>query len=231
MRIKVSQMTMLNTIKCTRAALIAAAMTLGVSFVFPATMAQAASGYPKLFGSREFKSSKLGKFRKWTDVIRRYEASARKQRRKCRVSKVNRCPAKKWSTFLKKVGSLPRRDQITNVNTFFNSLRYIVDPVNYGKKDYWATPIQFFNKNGDCEDYAISKYISLRKLGVPVKDMRIVVVRDLNLKVAHAILVVYHKGKPLILDNQIGQVIEASRIRHYQPIYSINEKNWWLHRS
>jgi predicted transglutaminase-like cysteine proteinase len=199
-------MTIFNTIKCARAAFAAAILALVISFVWPASAATQVSGaYPKLFGSREFKSSKLTKFRKWTDVIKRYEESAGKQRRNCRVSKVNRCPNKKWLTFLKKVGSLPLRDQINKVNTYFNSLRYIVDPVNYGKKDYWATPIQFFNKNGDCEDYAISKYISLRKLGVPVKDMRIVVLRDLNLKVAHAVLVVYYKGKPLILDNQISQ--------------------------
>ncbi len=225
-------MTILHMIKCARAVFAAAFLVLVISFVWPASAAtQVSAAYPKLFGSREFKSSKLAKFRKWTDVIKRYEESAGKQRRKCRVSKVNRCPNKKWLAFLKKVGSLPLRDQINKVNTYFNSLQYIVDPVNYGKKDYWATPIQFFNKNGDCEDYAISKYISLRKLGVPVKDMRIVVLRDLNLKVAHAVLVVYHKGKPLILDNQISQVIQADRIRHYQPIYSINEKNWWLHRS
>lgn len=223
---------MLRPIKFTSATLTVATLALVLVLAWPAAAAKQSAGvYPKLFGSREFKSSKLTKFRKWTDVIQRYEATAGKQRRKCRVSKVNRCPNQKWDAFLKKTGSLTRRDQIDEVNSYFNRLQYIVDPVNYGKKDYWATPIQFFNKNGDCEDYAISKYISLRKLGVPVEDMRIVVLRDLNLKVAHAVLVVYHKGEPLILDNQISQVINAGRIRHYQPIYSINEKNWWLHRS
>ena len=97
-------------------------------------------------------------------------------------------------------------------------------------RDYWATPKQFFDRNGDCEDYAISKYISLRNLGLPVEDMRIVVLNDLNLKIAHAMLVVYLDGEALVLDNQITQVINARRIRHYKPIYSINERNWWLHR-
>ena len=224
---------MFKSIKCTKA-FFTAALLLGLTLAWngPAIAAKQSSGsYPKLFGSREFKSSKLTKFRKWTDVIQRYENGAGKQRRKCRVSRVNRCPNQKWDKFLKEIGSLPLRDQIDLVNSYFNRLQYIVDPVNYSKKDYWATPIQFFNKNGDCEDYAISKYLSLRKLGVPIKDMRIVVLRDLNLKVAHAVLVVYYKGAPLILDNQISQVINADRIRHYQPIYSINEKNWWLHHS
>ncbi|NKB55831.1 MAG: hypothetical protein GKS00_05795 [Alphaproteobacteria bacterium] len=190
----------------------------------------ASDPYPKLFGSREIKSAKLKKFRKWTDVIARYNVDSAKRREKCRVSRANRCSVQQWGRFIKKIKSLPLREQIDEVNTYFNRLQYIIDPINWGKKDYWATPLQFFNKNGDCEDYAISKYLSLRKLGVPVKDMRIVVLRDLNLKVAHAILVVYHNGKPLVLDNQISQVVDANRIRHYQPIYSINETNWWLHR-
>ena len=45
-----------------------------------------------------------------------------------------------------------------------------------------------------------------------------------------AILVVFVDGQPLVLDNQNKQVVHASRIRHYRPIYSINDKNWWLHR-
>lgn len=220
-----------DLIKTMKAAIAAAATAFIIGSVAPAEAAKQAGAYPKLFGSREFKSSKLAKFRKWTDVIQRYEAGAGKKRQKCRETKVNRCPNLKRDAFLKEIGPLPLRDKIDQVNTYFNRIRYIVDPVNYGKKDYWATPTQFFNKNGDCEDYAISKYLSLRKLGVPAKDMRIVVLRDLNLKVAHAVLVVYYKGQPLILDNQISQVINASRIRHYQPIYSINEKNWWLHHT
>lgn len=218
---------------CLRFALCTFAIAATVLISAPA--AQAATGsaeaYPMLFGSREIKSAKLEKFRKWNDVLARYQAGEAKGKRKCRVSRVNRCKAQKWEAFLKDIASRPLRDQIDAVNSYFNRLQYIVDPVNYGKKDYWATPVQFFNKNGDCEDYAISKYMSLRKLGVPVEKMRIVVLRDLNLKVAHAVLVVYYKGEPLILDNQISQVISADRIRHYRPIYSINEKYWWLHRS
>ena len=62
------------------------------------------------------------------------------------------------------------------------------------------------------------------------EDMRIVVLQDLNLKVAHAVLVVYIDGKALVLDNQITKVVESKRIKHYKPIFSINEGAWWLHR-
>ena len=112
-----------------------------------------------------------------------------------------------------------------------NRWAYQVDPAIWNKKDYWATPNQFMYRTGDCEDYAISKYISLLHLGFTPAEMRIVVLQDLNLKILHAILVVYLDGQPLVLDNQIKQVVHASRIRHYKPIYSINQSNWRLHRS
>ena len=96
--------------------------------------------------------------------------------------------------------------------------------------DYWATPSQFLTRNGDCEDYAITKYFSLRQLGFSADSMRIVVLQDLNLNTAHAILIVYMGKKALVLDNQVATVVDATSILHYQPIYSINEKHWWLHR-
>ena len=98
-----------------------------------------------------------------------------------------------------------------------------------------ATPVieemgSFMTKDGDCEDYAIAKFMSLRQLGFDNGQMRVVVVDDLNLGVAHAILVVYLDGRAFVLDNQIASVVPAEIIRHYRPVYSINEDAWWLHR-
>ena len=188
------------------------------------------TAHPLLFGTREVRSATLTKFSKWTGVIARHESEVQARRQDCLVSRVNTCSLERWEQFLEDIAGLPRREQIDKVNVYVNERIYIVDPVNYGTKDYWATPREFFDRNGDCEDYAISKYISLRALGMPVSDMRIVVLNDLNLKIAHAVLVVYLDGEALVLDNQISQVINADRIRHYKPIYSINEQNWWLHR-
>ncbi|MBM3582838.1 MAG: hypothetical protein FJX37_12840 [Alphaproteobacteria bacterium] len=82
---------------------------------------------------------------------------------------------------------------------------------------------------GDCEDYAIAKYVALKMLGFSMDETRVVAVKDLNLKVGHAILVVFVDGKAWVLDNQIPQGIEAAKIRHYDPVFSINEKYWWRH--
>ncbi len=119
---------------------------------------------------------------------------------------------------------------MNKVNRYMNKARYILDPVNWGKKDYWATPGQFMAKFGDCEDYAIAKYMSLKQLGFKTSEMRVVAVKDLNLKIGHAVLVVYLNGKALILDNQIRKVVEAKVIKHYVPVFSINQKYWWHHK-
>ena len=184
----------------------------------------------KLFGTSEKSSTKLGKFTKWGATLDRYLKEEPSELKKCRPSAVEKCHIARWRIFLKQIAKEQPSQQLERVNTYVNKWLYKVDPRVYRKKDYWATPVQFFNKSGDCEDYAITKYISLAHLGFDKDQMRIVILQDLNLKVPHAVLVVYLDGKALVLDNQIKQVVSASRIRHYTPIYSINEKKWWIHR-
>ncbi len=111
-----------------------------------------------------------------------------------------------------------------------NQAKYILDIKNWGIKDYWSSPGEFYAKFGDCEDYAIAKYMALKYLGFDPANLRVVAVKDLNLKVGHAILAVYIDKRILILDNQIKIVADSRKIRHYQPVYSINEKFWYRHK-
>jgi predicted transglutaminase-like cysteine proteinase len=186
--------------------------------------------YPPLFGSREVRNTNLVPFQKWTGMLARQIDERTLYDGPCTARRFNRCHLQEWRTLLHGLAGQPPAAQVAAVNEFMNRAPYVTDPVNYGVPDYWATPIQFLSKDGDCEDYAIAKFISLRELGFTNEQMRIVVLDDLNLKIAHAILVVYLDGKALVLDNQIASVIQADRIRHYKPIYSINENSWWLHR-
>ena len=54
-------------------------------------------------------------------------------------------------------------EQLAAVNRFVNQWPYRTDADNYGRSDYWATPLEFFRRSGDCEDYVIAKYRSLRR--------------------------------------------------------------------
>ena len=210
---------------------LAAVAALACIATGPAGAAGVTTETPKLFGSTEIRSGNLSKFEKWTEVLGRYAKEEPGELQKCAPTQFNPCNTARWRIFLYSLKDLPKRQQLDSVNAYLNKWMYIIDQVNWGKSDYWATPGQFLAKNGDCEDYAIAKYVSLVHLGFDKSQLRIVVLNDLNLKVPHAILAVYLDGEVFILDNQIVQVVLADRIKHYKPIYSINEGSWWLHRS
>jgi len=200
---------------------------VGGAFV-PAAYAQVK---PSFFGTSEQKSTNLTAFKKWNGALARY-AKERAQARSggCSAQKLNTCNFKKWMDFLNTLRKKDLVSQIRAVNDYMNRAPYITDPVNWGQKDFWAAPGEFMAKFGDCEDYAIAKYISLRLLGYKDDNLRVVAVKDLNLKIGHAVLIVYYKGKPYVLDNQIKQVVPASKIKHYLPVFSINASAWWKHR-
>jgi len=214
---------------CRRLAGGVAALFLGL-VVLAGPAAAAATPALGLFGSHEKRNPTIAPFVKWTGTLERYFGERKLEDAPCRDRAFNKCHLQAWKRFLASIKDLDPMGQIIEVNNFMNRAPYIVDPINYGVSDYWATPRQFLAKDGDCEDYAIAKYLSLRALGYPADAMRIVVLQDENLDLAHAVLAVYIGPRIYILDNQIKQVVPHERIRHYRPIYSINETAWWLHR-
>lgn len=205
-----------------------AALGLPLGDAFGAGAAKAS-----FFNSKETRSTNLKPFKKWNQALARFskEQAAQKQGN-CKATKMNKCHYAMWIKYLTKLKAkkLSQGKIIQAINTRMNKAKYITDNNNWGKKDYWATPVEFMAKFGDCEDYAIIKYLSLRKLGFKDDQLRVVAVKDLNLKVGHAVLVVFIKGKAYLLDNQIKQVVKASSVRHYQPVFSINSGAWWRHR-
>jgi predicted transglutaminase-like cysteine proteinase len=190
----------------------------------------AASSYPPLFGSAETASGGIKLFPKWVGVLDRYAVEKKFEDRPCTEGPFNRCFLQKWKAFIVQLKGYPPLEALREVNRFANHAPYVTDPVNYGVPDYWATPIQFLTKDGDCEDYAITKFMSLRALGFSNDQMRVVVLNDMNLRAAHAVLVVYLDGTAWLLDNQIREVVRTDVVHHYRAIYSVNESNWWLHR-
>lgn len=219
-----------------------------------------ANAQPKgLFGSREIASTNMKSFGKWTELWRRHNLQRKADaaetpessmvERNCRGLNRVKCSREAWEAFLQEQRFLysiaePSTEEsgvissptpvslelLEAVNKYMNRSPYIVDPVNWGLSDYWATPDEFFLKDGDCEDYAISKFVTLKQLGVDPTSMRLVILQDENLRAAHAVLAVMLDGKFHILDNQVDSVLSDDQILHYRPVYSINETGWWLHQ-
>ncbi len=139
-----------------------------------------------------------------------------------------------WRTQMSAYRGLSERDQLTRVNQFFNQLNFVNDDKLWGKNDYWATPLEFLGSNaGDCEDFTIAKYFSLRELGVSDKKMRLVYVKALSLNQFHMVLAYYShpSAEPLILDNINPEITTATKRRDLLPIYSFNGSNLWLMKS
>ena len=100
-----------------------------------------------------------------------------------------------WGRFIDGLRDAEPLDQLEQVNRYMNDVPHKADAGNYAATDYWATPSQFFNRSGDCEDFAIAKFLSLRALGWDNDQLRIVVLDDLARGTPHAVLVAYHGGE------------------------------------
>lgn len=117
------------------------------------------------------------------------------------------------------------------VNDFWNQVPFVTDWANWGVEDYWATPVEMLGSfGGDCEDYCIGKYESLKDIGVPITKLRIIYVRALKLGEAHMVLAYYPTpdADPLILDNLIDDIRPASQRTDLEPVYSFNDDDLWF---
>ncbi len=136
-----------------------------------------------------------------------------------------------WQHLANSYKDEPEPRKLELVNQFFNQVRFISDHKHWGQEDYWATPIELLATNGgDCEDYSIAKYFTLKHLGVPVDKLRITYVKALKLNQAHMILAYYDtpEAEPLILDNLINDILPASVRTDLEPVYSFNGEGLWL---
>ncbi len=181
-----------------------------------------------LFGYEQMAQADVTAFPQWLSVLER-QLRDNLRDGDCAERRINRCHMTRWLAFLATIRALPAREQLREINRYANEKNYSLDIENYRVEDYWAIPRQFLANGGDCEDFAITKYFSLRWLGFAREELRIVVVQDTNLRVPHAVLAVGRDGDILILDNQVRDVLPHSRVVHYAPVYSINERSWWIH--
>lgn len=183
-----------------------------------------------LFRSHEFRST-LKALPSWTRVM----ASAESQTDTyyaCNTSiEVCSAAALSWQKIIKQSQGLAAMDQLVAVNKYFNRWPYRLDIDVYGVSDYWATPGEFLKLSGDCEDYSITKYYALRKLGFSIDDLRIVLLKDNIRNIAHAVLAVKLNDESYILDNMSDLVLPHIKYEHYIPQYSVNEFYRWAHIS
>jgi len=197
--------------------------TLLTALLVATTTASAGVSEVGLFRTRELHSANLTAFPKWREMLSRFESELS-------GCTPDRCRLDEWQQLVVSLHDLKPMAQLKLVNRTVNRHHYVEDWANWDLDDYWETPLQFLDRSGDCEDFAITKYLALRAAGLSPDRMRIVIVRDRARHRMHAVLAVYVRGRALVLDSLYDAIVEAEVIDHYEPVYSINEQGWWLHR-
>ena len=202
---------------------------LGIALLIAPTMGVAGTEISKIWNTKEVKSADLTPFKKWRLAMSGFEKEKPLLDKPCPPDPNASCGLFYWNKLIQNLKGKDRLEQIDAINAYVNDSLYVTDFNNWGVVDYWETPGEFYMKQGDCEDYAITKYMALRALGFNPSELRLAVVKDLNLNIGHAVLIVHVGSRLLLLDNQIKIVVDTDRVRHYKIFYSVNEKYWWRH--
>lgn len=136
-----------------------------------------------------------------------------------------------WQSLINDDQSSSDLERLQKVNDFFNRQEFISDLLLWKDTDYWATPVEFLAQNGgDCEDFSIAKYFTLKKLGVDETKLNLTYAKAVELNQAHMVVTYYGQpeAEPLILDNLIDEIKPASLRPDLLPVFSFNGIGLWL---
>lgn len=185
---------------------------------------------PKLLDTVEFRAQSLAALPRWISVLEKVKLE-RPEYEVC-AKDLEACPLSAmagWQDKIKSLQGKPLSEQLAGINEYANAYPYRNDIDIWGLSDYWASPKEFLARSGDCEDYSILKFFSLRALGVPNDRLRLVVVQDTVRNIAHAVLAVYDDNQIYILDSLFSAVLKQEFVKQYKPYYSVNETTRWAH--
>ena len=124
--------------------------------------------------------------------------------------------------------------KLKRINDFINqNIVFEDDNSVWQQSDYWATPLETIGQGrGDCEDFSIIKYYSLRMAGIPVSKLRLVYVKATLATAAgvrqqaHMVLAYYANpnAEPMVLDNLEPTIRPASKRPDLKPVFSFNSE-------
>jgi predicted transglutaminase-like cysteine proteinase len=141
----------------------------------------------------------------------------------------------KWADLVVDSRDISEARKLEVVNLFFNrSIWFVNDIDHWRKREYWATPMETMaTLGGDCEDFSIAKYFTLRELGVADEKLRLTYVRVEGIDNPHMVVAYYEtrNAEPLILDNLTNRVWPASKRKDLTPVYSFNGESLWRART
>ena len=182
------------------------------------------------FGLFTFRAPQGALWRKWEGV----EADIAKEKLVLDGcgDHVETCPsyAAQFLRLIKAVKSKSGRAQLEEVNQGVNAaIRYVSDLVQFGELDRWSAPLaSYATAKGDCEDYAIAKYVALREAGFAEGELRLLLGHERTVRQDHAVLAAHLDGHWLILDSRWSELREDSADLNFTPLFAINHAGVFL---
>lgn len=127
---------------------------------------------------------------------------------------------------LNRLRRAPLSEQLHRINRYFNAFRFRSDRKQWGREDYWASPVEFIGRfAGDCEDYAIGKYFALRWLGLARESMQVSYVHNSARNQYHVVLQVKvgDGAEAVILDSVNPYVLPVSERQDLTKLVGFGE--------
>lgn len=156
---------------------------------------------------------------RWDAVVTRMAADTTSSMGPCKRT-TSGCALAVWEKQLAKLRMQTAETQLATVNKTINALPYRSDAANWGQTDYWETPREMFDRGGDCEGFALTKYHALRRLGFADEALSIAVVWDAVDREQHAVLLVRTGDRVRVLDNKRGKMMDWQALSgRYQTLY------------
>tara|TARA_R110002051_G_C8698163_1_gene493976 strand:+ start:117 stop:947 length:831 start_codon:yes stop_codon:yes gene_type:complete len=156
---------------------------------------------------------------RWNAVVTRMAAEAPPATGPCKPT-TSGCALAAWEGRLTKLQAQSVETQLAAVNKSINALPYRPDAANWGQADYWETPREMFDRGGDCEGFALTKYHALRRLGFADEALSLAVVWDAVDREQHAVLLVRTGDRVRVLDNKRGKMMDWQALSdRYQTLY------------
>jgi predicted transglutaminase-like cysteine proteinase len=141
----------------------------------------------------------------------------------------NQCPsaaASKFAAVITEALAYGGRARLAAINRLINhAIRRASDFVAFGEDDHWAAPIEAFSVGrGDCEEFAIAKYVALSEVGWPASDLRLVIGLDTSIHREHMVVGARHEGRWLVLDNRSNILAEDRNLGRFAPLFVLDQR-------
>jgi predicted transglutaminase-like cysteine proteinase len=167
-------------------------------------------------------------FDKWQDVKRAIVAEMAVLQQ-CRAG-IAPCASPAALQFLAIVDHARMQDGLARAGDINRAVNLMVRPVDdivqYHAEDVWSSPLQTLTSGaGDCEDYAIAKFVALGEAGVAPEDRRLVILRHRFLQEDHAVVAVRVASGWRLLDNHGFVMRDEAQYAAFRPLFVIDDSS------